>query len=90
MHVGGLVGEADYERRVFGVVPGGFKGHPAKNGGCVHSWRLNLTALDWCCVELHAVVPCMNDRVLRFTKDCVGTLTWELCCVTVGSGTVYI
>lgn len=26
----------------------------------------------------------MNDRVLRFTKDCVGTLTWELCCVTVG------
>lgn len=26
----------------------------------------------------------MNDRVLRFTKDCVGTLTRELCCVTVG------
>lgn len=37
MHVGGLVGEAGYERRVFGVVSGGFKGHPAKNGGCVHS-----------------------------------------------------
>lgn len=35
MHVGGLVGEAGYERSVFGVVPGGFKGHPAKNGGSI-------------------------------------------------------
>lgn len=72
------------------LCPVGLKGYVANNGSWVHSWRLNLTALNWCCVELHAVVPCVNDRVLRFGKDYTETLTWELCCVTASSGTVHI
>lgn len=33
----GWLDEGSYESNMFGVVPGGFKGHPAKSGGCVHS-----------------------------------------------------